>query len=259
MNGGIAVDTWGRSNVTGIYAIGEAAGTHGVTRPGGAALNAGQVFGTRVAEHIAASGVAAAPADGAIAAALDRAVASIGAVLRPDSALQIADIRPEIQARMSDSAGIICHPADVSDARAKARALNAKIRAGGLGYDRATEVSRVLQWQQMALASEAVLAALEFYISQGGGSRGARAICTPDGEGRPMSKDGPLDDVRFRLEQTAHRAEQILVRLDGSDIKVSTRPNRAFDETAKSFFERDWPDWLTGRIFDLGGGPGQSG
>ena len=47
MNGGIAVDTWGRSNVAGIYAIGEAAGTHGVTRPGGAALNAGQVFGTR--------------------------------------------------------------------------------------------------------------------------------------------------------------------------------------------------------------------
>ena len=25
----------------------------------------------------------------------------------------------------------------------------------------------------------------------------------------------------------------------------------AFDEGAKSFFERDWPDWLTGRIFDV--------
>ena len=34
--------------------MGEAAGTHGVTRPGGAALVAGQVFGTRCAEHIAA-------------------------------------------------------------------------------------------------------------------------------------------------------------------------------------------------------------
>ena len=56
MNGGIAVDTWGRSSLPGCYAVGEAAGTHGVTRPGGAALNAGQVFGTRAAEHIAASG-----------------------------------------------------------------------------------------------------------------------------------------------------------------------------------------------------------
>ena len=117
----------------------------------------------------------------------------------------------------------------------------------------------MLQWQQMALASEAVLAALEFFISQGGGSRGARAICTSDGAGLPMSKNGPLEDFRFRLEQPAHRAEQIIVRLDGSEIRVSTRPNRDFDETAKSFFERDWPDWLTGRIYDLGGGPGQQG
>ncbi|RRH79894.1 oxidoreductase, partial [Mesorhizobium tamadayense] len=58
MNGGIMVDVWGRSSLAGCYAIGEAAGTHGVTRPGGAALNAGQVFGTRAAEHIAASGKA---------------------------------------------------------------------------------------------------------------------------------------------------------------------------------------------------------
>ena len=54
MNGGLAVDAWGATNLDGCYAVGEAAGTHGVTRPGGAALNAGQVFGTRCAEHIAA-------------------------------------------------------------------------------------------------------------------------------------------------------------------------------------------------------------
>ena len=53
MNGGLAVDTWGQTSLEGCYAVGEAAGTHGVTRPGGAALNAGQVFGTRCAEHIA--------------------------------------------------------------------------------------------------------------------------------------------------------------------------------------------------------------
>ena len=54
MNGGLAVDAWGVTSLEGCYAVGEAAGTHGVTRPGGAALNAGQVFGTRCAEHIAA-------------------------------------------------------------------------------------------------------------------------------------------------------------------------------------------------------------
>jgi succinate dehydrogenase / fumarate reductase flavoprotein subunit len=41
--------------------------------------------------------------------------------------------------------------------------------------------------------------------------------------------------------------------MDGSDIKVSTRPNRTFDDNVKSFFERDWPDWLTDNIYDLDG------
>src|SRR6185436_18666703 len=59
MNGGIAVDNWARTSLPGCYAIGESAGTHGVTRPGGSALNAGQVFGTRCAEHIAAAGMRA--------------------------------------------------------------------------------------------------------------------------------------------------------------------------------------------------------
>ena len=53
MNGGLAVDAWGETSLRGCYAIGEAAGAHGVTRPGGAALNSGQVFGTRCAESIA--------------------------------------------------------------------------------------------------------------------------------------------------------------------------------------------------------------
>ena len=54
MNGGIAVDGWSRSSLPGLYAVGEVAGTHGVTRPGGSALNAGQVWALRAAEHIAA-------------------------------------------------------------------------------------------------------------------------------------------------------------------------------------------------------------
>lgn len=52
-NGGIAVDSNWETNVQGLYAIGEVAGTHGVYRPGGSALNAGQVGSLRAAQHIA--------------------------------------------------------------------------------------------------------------------------------------------------------------------------------------------------------------
>ncbi len=53
-NGGVAVDAHWQSRVTGLYAAGEAAGTFGVYRPGGSALNSTQVGALRAAEHIAA-------------------------------------------------------------------------------------------------------------------------------------------------------------------------------------------------------------
>lgn len=54
-NGGIAVDLWWQTEVAGLYAVGECAGTHGIARPGGSALNAGQVGALRAATHISAS------------------------------------------------------------------------------------------------------------------------------------------------------------------------------------------------------------
>ncbi|MBE6593625.1 MAG: FAD-binding protein [Ruminococcaceae bacterium] len=52
-NGGVAVDAHWQSTVEGLYAVGEAAGTFGVYRPGGSALNSTQVGALRAAEHIA--------------------------------------------------------------------------------------------------------------------------------------------------------------------------------------------------------------
>ncbi|MFH1766209.1 MAG: FAD-binding protein, partial [Gemmatimonadota bacterium] len=51
-NGGLRADIWWESNVRNLFPIGEACGTHGVRRPGGAALNAGQVGGMRAALFI---------------------------------------------------------------------------------------------------------------------------------------------------------------------------------------------------------------
>lgn len=252
MNGGIAVDIWGRSSLGGCYAIGEAAGTHGVTRPGGAALNAGQVFGTRAAEHIAALGQAKKAVNADIRDSAEGAVAHVEAILQTGSPLTIQFVRDSVQARMSDKAGIICRPEEVAQALEEARALNAEIRGKGIAYGRATEAARTIQRQQMALASEAVLTALDHFIRNDGGSRGARAICDKSGASLPIAAAGPLEDYRFRKEKAEHQGEQLLVRHDGNNLHVSMRLNRAFDVNSKCFFERDWPDWLTGRIYKTG-------
>ena len=52
-NGGLDIDCWWQTNIDGLFAVGEAAASHGVYRPGGSALNAGQVGSTRAARFIA--------------------------------------------------------------------------------------------------------------------------------------------------------------------------------------------------------------
>ena len=52
-NGGVLVDENWQSEIKGLYSAGEAAGTFGVYRPGGSALNSTQVGSLRAAEHIA--------------------------------------------------------------------------------------------------------------------------------------------------------------------------------------------------------------
>ncbi len=55
-NGGAKVDLWWQTNVKGLFVCGEAAGTHGIYRPGGSALNAGQVGSLRAAQYISQKG-----------------------------------------------------------------------------------------------------------------------------------------------------------------------------------------------------------
>ncbi len=52
LNGGIKGDIWWETSIKHLFAIGEINGSHGVHRPGGSALNSGQVGGLRAAQKI---------------------------------------------------------------------------------------------------------------------------------------------------------------------------------------------------------------
>lgn len=279
MNGGVAVDIWGQSSLPGCYAIGEAAGTHGVTRPGGAALNAGQVFAIRCARHIRAhrddrthhsdparradrtdhahaaemtnSASRVANADQshfAIAIWIDR----IRAGLQNPGGIEARAIRPQIQARMSDKAGFICRARDVDAALTEAHALNVDIRARGMAIDNPAQIANAVLWRQMALTSEAVLAALARYVAGGGGSRGARALCAPSGTQVPITRCGELEDYRFLPERIDDRQRQVRVRYDGTRFELREVPLREIEDLNAIYFERSWAPFLTGEIYDDG-------
>ncbi len=250
MNGGLAVDIWGQTSLNGCYAIGEAAGTHGVTRPGGSALNSGQVFGTRCAEHIASRQAEAVHGASQAQAVIQAGVLRIQTALQTASPIKVSAIKRAVQARMSDAAGMICRPNEIASALHEAQQLTRAVREQGVAFEATTfGATHALQWRHNALASEAILYALDFYVTRGGGSRGARVICDSAGTCVPTTAKGPLEAYRFRMERAEDKNEQIVVRMVGAAVWVATNKPREFLQTERPFFERNWPHYLTGAIY----------
>ncbi|QWA09238.1 FAD-binding protein [Sodalis ligni] len=251
MNGGIEVDIWGQSSLPGCHAVGEAAGTHGVTRPGGAALNAGQVFAVRTARYIAGTGQRVTPETPAAFAG--EALRQINTVIRQsinnDGGMSLRDIRDDIQNRMSDYAGFLCSAADISSAREQADLLKGKVYAGGISISHAAEVSELFMWRHLALASSAVLTMLEHYVLEGGGSRGARIILDSAGGCVPDTRHGICEEWRFRPEREEDKHVKLTISYKEDTFVINKKPLRKMIDIRKIVFEKNWPDFLTGKIY----------
>jgi succinate dehydrogenase / fumarate reductase, flavoprotein subunit len=250
MNGGVAVDIWGRSSLPGLYAVGEVAGTHGVTRPGGAALNAGQVMGVRVARHLQAHG--APRFDATIPAAVLAGAREAVALARGTAGLLVNAIRDEIQTRMSDQAGFICPVGEVAGAAAAARGLREQIWHTGIVASSPERSAEPFRWRHMALLSEAVLASLDTYVTAGGGSRGARAYCDPAGAEVPQAHAVDCAAYRFRRERSEQRREKQVLRWNGLGWSVTAKPLREMEDPGRIFFEKNWSPYLTGTVYGDG-------
>jgi len=246
MNGGILIDDWGRTNLGGCYAIGEAAGSHGVTRPGGAALNSGQVFGKRVALAIKRSRndkTDTVVDQGAVSSALAGALRDADGFVS-GSGRKPKDVKAEVQARMSDYAGIICTADEVRSALQSATALRREVESNGLEASSAAMVGQAFRWRHMVWVSEAVLTALDHYISAGGGSRGARAICSKAGTRCPDASIADLSHFRFIEEQANDQEAKLIVGRSAEGITIRSQPVNRDAQVHREFFEKGWGSYL---------------
>lgn len=247
MNGGIKIDDWGRTNLEGCYAIGEAAGSHGVTRPGGSALNSGQVFGKRVAVAVKRNrhgGPLQEAAGDNINRAVETALREADTFLANESGLAPKTVKMEVQSRMSDFAGMICSGPEVRAALAAAHTLREKVETEGFRVSSPSMVAQAFRWRHMVYVSEAVLTALDHYISGGGGSRGARAICADDGTQCPEAYREDLSRFRFVEEQDDDKTNRLVVRLKKGQFSVLPEPVDPEPEIEREFFEKGWASYL---------------
>jgi len=183
-NGGFAVNRWWESSIRHTFVVGEMAGTHGVKRPGGSALNAGQVGGLRAAEYIvnAYGGDAGDYPDNG--KEIDQQVRNlIDKLSRWSQSAGPApqDIIEQIQSRMTASAAHIREETDANESLKQAIRLFKEIQDKGLAAPDAQSLIAAIQAEHLALASVAYLKAIVDLLTQDGGSRGSYLVLSPHG------------------------------------------------------------------------------
>ena len=236
-NGGLAVDAWWRTNIEGLFAVGECAASHGVYRPGGTALNAGQVGSTRAAQFIAAKGMGE-PDRESFYREAETAVMEMGSLLRActveEGVGNIKTLWNTAGEEMSLCAAAIRDLSKISLYREQVQEKiqnfikTVKVRTN-------VEISMLFRYRDMLLSQFCYLSAMVDYATHGGKSRGS-ALYT-DKTGRKPYQTLP-DTLTFSLEEDGEVPMQEVILEDGI-CRTSWRMPHPIPEL-DDFFENVW-------------------
>ena len=202
-NGGLEGNIWWESNLDHFFPVGEVNGSHGVYRPGGTALNSGQVGSTRAAQFIAARYSEEAPP---VEKFKDKCKNQIEKKLQlghkfmesaaEDDSSNVVEIRKRLGDRMSRAGAHIRSLAEVEEARKEAKSeLNKLGEISDLASSR--DLSNAFQNYDLLLAQYVYLTAFKDYIELGGKSRGSYLVKDKNGE-FPLEELG--NEFKFSLE-----------------------------------------------------------
>ena len=244
-NGGIGIDCWWQTDVKGLFAVGEAAASHGVYRPGGTALNAGRVGSTRAAQYIAARcrGDASVGFDAAASAALAE-MAALADACRADTG-NVRALWQHAAEEMSRCGAAIRDPAQI-------RAYGKQVEAQLAGFAKTvkagsrTELAMVYRLRDMLLSQHAYLTAMADYTAHGGKSRGSALYTDLTGGIKPFTQ--LPDTFTFALDEAEAPLIQELWFEDGT-CRTRWRAPRPIPED-DDFFENVWRSYReTGNIY----------
>ena len=207
-NGGLLVDGWWQSNVAGFFPVGEAGGAHGVYRPGGAALNSGQVGATRAAQYVVARG-GAAPVEDAVFATAAAPVLGDAAELAARATGRVAagqpdntgDLLRQVQVLMSAKAGPVRSAVSIDEAlqqvHAWLSAYDELVCANGASR---RSIDRTFLVRDILTSAYVYLSAMADYVAHGGRSRGSVLYTDPSGT-LPLVGYGPDADRELDLPE----------------------------------------------------------
>ncbi len=254
-NGGLATDIWWEScNIRRLFAVGEVNGSHGVYRPGGSALNSGQVGALRSAVRISRTYNGYELDFDRLSEVLVQEVRSwLSSIeqLDPEASgnprsdgQDIFSYREEYRKRMTRAAGFIRSRETV--VAAESEALGQFDAWGRQSLECREQIPAALRNRLMALTQVYYLRAVRAYLEEGGGSRGSFLVLAPEG-----LKVHPLlgQEWNYITEKKELRhSVQILQGTSPRDIRVYREACRPLPRE-DYWFETMWKDYRENRIF----------
>jgi succinate dehydrogenase/fumarate reductase flavoprotein subunit len=255
-NGGFAVNNWWQSNIQHTFIIGEMAGTHGVKRPGGSALNAGQTGGLRAAEYIVNVHGCELADYSNNRSEIDKQLSDIVTGLeryQNPAGLNPKKVLEEIRSRMTASGGHIRESNDAQKALKDAVNLYKDIKEKGFNSKNNRAVITSLQAEHLALTSIGYLKAVVELLEQGSGSRGSHLVLAEDGnEIHPDVIDKATGKpLKFKPENQLLRSTVLQIEYDESspDLFRSDTVELRPAPTERKAFEPAWQDYREGKIY----------
>ena len=234
-NGGIAVDLWWQTTVPGLFAAGECAGTHGISRPGGSALNAGQVGALRAAQYLSANSRAVCNQN-AFKKIAEEAVAKhtvfVQNVYRKPN--NVNEALEAIRRRMSISGAAIREPAAMKQALEQTKKDLATLEQH-IGTGRPALAYIAYQYRDALLCQLLCLSAMLDYAETVGATRGSALYSNPRGEKR----EGLEECFRFVSGPRAFADRVQQGKLEGDSCSFTWRAVRSVPEN-NNFFENIW-------------------
>lgn len=242
-NGGVAVDRWWQSGVRGLFVVGEAAGTHGVCRPGGSALNAGQVGSERAARYIAAHAPVAPRPEQSLARCREQIAGAVRlglGALRGSSNLEEA--AREAKQAMSRVAAAVRDGAQIS---ALLETTRERLRgfAGAVRIAAPTQLYALYRFYDILISQLMCLAAMEDYIAHGGKSRGSAIYSDTAGQ-KPFDAlpeqcrfTLDADDLSGRVQETRLCAANWTVQCDWRDVRPIPEEDDVFETVWRAYRE----------------------
>jgi len=250
-NGGLKGNIWWESDLKHLFPVGEVNGSHGVYRPGGSALNSGQVGSYRAALFISRRYNGPPPETaGFLGDALkdtESLLSLATSLLSKNETGRNGEILAGIRKRMSDNAGIVRNGSNVARAVKEAYSMLENFRETGSASS-VKELAEYFRIYDNCLTHLVYLEAIKTYIEKGGRSRGSFLVS---------------EEEQFKISDIIIHGKDINLcgydrQVEKDILEVSFKTGKFSADLVKTrdipeqdlWFEKVWKDYLEDNFVD---------